>query len=64
EIIGFGIVKTLEGVIRASLESYSAAFPSLLVLGLVGFSALVGVISGILPARSAAELDPVEAMRQ
>ncbi len=39
------------------------ARPAWLVLGALGFSFLVGSLAGLLPARAAAKLDPVEALR-
>ncbi len=63
EILGFIVVKAIESVVRTFLEAYSAYFSPLVLLGLVIFSGIVGMVAGYLPARSAAELDPVEAMR-
>ena len=34
-----------------------------LVLGAIAFSAIVGMVSGILPARQAAQFEPVDALR-
>lgn len=71
-IIG-GIGGTLLGIILAkSIEIYGQAHPmfyitasvspGLIIFGLV-FSFLVGCLSGLFPARKAAKLKPVEALR-
>lgn len=75
-IIGFigGIGGTLLGTILAKgIEFYGGATPTfyfsasvtpgLIIFGLV-FSFIVGCISGFIPARSAAKLKPVEALRR
>ncbi len=69
------VVSLLGGLIGLSLGAliiFSArlAVPNLpiqlsleVVATAIGFSALVGVVSGVVPARRAANLDPVEALR-
>ncbi|HEY0957635.1 MAG TPA: ABC transporter permease, partial [Roseateles sp.] len=42
--------------------SFSMSFSATAVLGAFGVSTLIGVVFGFLPARSAARLDPVEAL--
>lgn len=73
-IIGFvgGIIGDLFGIIFSSiiglvLRNYGVSFttevtPQLLLFGL-GFSVLVGVFFGLLPARRASKLNPIEALR-
>ncbi len=68
-----GIIGTIVGISLALLiEKIALSFGYTLfkavinvpaILGVVGFSFLVGVISGVAPAISAAKLDPVEALR-
>ena len=69
------VISLLGGIIGLLLGSLIITMGRLLVPGLpvrlsfdivliaVGFSALVGILSGVVPAQRAASLDPVEALR-
>jgi putative ABC transport system permease protein len=63
-VIGIGIGWLL-GVMVANLIPHfpSPAVPWWAVLGATGFSALVGMVFGMLPARRAANLAPIDALR-
>jgi putative ABC transport system permease protein len=62
-----GIIGILLGIAGASIFSLSASFPFVLnplaILLAFGFAALVGIIFGFYPARRAARLDPIVALR-
>lgn len=48
---------------RAGMGTSLTVITPQLVLFAIGFSVFIGVISGLLPARRAASLQPVEALR-
>ena len=62
-----GILGVLGGIGAAQLVGVVAGWPTqvdpLVVLMAVGFSAAIGLFFGIYPARHAARLDPIEALR-
>ena len=62
-----GIIGILVGLAMAGVASRFMAIPfvadPMVILGAFGFSALVGVIFGYFPARRAARMDPIEALR-
>jgi putative ABC transport system permease protein len=57
------IAGTMISALIANIGGWSFVFSPLTVLAAVGFSLAVGVIFGVWPARSAAGLDPIAALR-
>jgi len=63
-LIGLGIAKIGEIIAQyLGADIFSANFSPGLIFGALAFSYLVGTISGILPARQASKMNPVDALR-
>jgi putative ABC transport system permease protein len=64
-ILGAGLAKGIElyGQVHPMFYFTASVTPGLIIFGLV-FSFFVGCISGLIPARAAAKLKPVEALRR
>ncbi|MEM4247591.1 MAG: ABC transporter permease, partial [Candidatus Woesearchaeota archaeon] len=64
-IIGSGISKIVEVAVNAQYGANTilAVFPPYLLVGALLFSFGVGAVSGLLPARRASKLKPVDALR-
>ena len=62
--IGLGISKSVELAVKSQgLEYLEASASPEIVFGAITFSFIVGAVSGVLPARQAAKLKPVDALR-
>ena len=63
-MIGLGIAKIGEIIAQQlGAEIFRASFSPLLIFGALAFSYLIGTLSGILPARQASRMNPVDALR-
>ncbi len=64
-LIGAGLSKTVEYIAVVELDQtlIKASITPELILGALAFSFIVGCISGVLPARQASQLKPVDALR-
>lgn len=64
--LGYTIGKTVEYVGYQIYESFliRAEFSPFLIIGMLMFAFVVGALSGVFPARQAAQLKPVEALRK
>jgi putative ABC transport system permease protein len=65
-IIGLGVAKLVEIVGGAALGTnlLKAAMPAWLIIGALVFAFILGSASGILPARQASRMNPVDALRE
>lgn len=62
-LLGIGLGLGLAQLLRLALPGMPVAIPGDFVVAAVVVSVLVGVVSGAVPARRAAALDPIEALR-
>lgn len=62
---GFAVAKLVDVVVNASGASiiFHVDFNPALIVSVLSFSFLVGVLSGVLPARQASRMNPVDALR-
>jgi len=62
-LLGVGLGLGLCALIRAVVPGLPVNTPAIFVFAAIAVSFLTGIVSGVMPARRAARLDPVEALR-
>jgi len=62
-LVGLALGAGIIAVTQMAIPGLPVKLSPWIVLTALGFSVAVGVVSGVIPARSAAALDPVEALR-
>ncbi len=62
-LLGVGLGLGLCALIRAAVPGLPVSTPPIFVVAAIAVSFLTGIVSGVMPARRAARLDPVEALR-
>ena len=62
-VIGLGLGAGIIAIARLLVPALPVQLSAWIVFTALGFSGTVGVVSGVMPARSASLLDPVEALR-
>ena len=64
-IIGYSISKSAEYITVVVLQQnlLTVNYDIYLIVGALAFSTILGVVSGVLPAKQAAALEPVDALR-
>ena len=61
-LVGFGLGQMGAAVIRQLYPTFPAYPPDWAVLAGLGTALVTGILFGVLPARRAAQLDPVQAL--
>jgi putative ABC transport system permease protein len=63
-LLGLGIAKAGEMIAqRLGADIFRASFSPVIIFGALAFAYFVGTLSGILPARQASKMNPVDALR-